>query len=102
MKNVFSKPLTFKEQSNINKVLLWLNFILLICALVMKQFGVYADFNFSSAIFLWFNFIGAVSFDDGVKKRNLRTIYLAISIIVDAMYVLFLFFLLGRTFMQNL
>ena len=101
MKNVFSKPLTFKEQSNINKVLLWLNFILLICALVMKWFGIYADFNSGAAIVLAMGCIGDLSFDS-MKKRDLRTVYLATSIIVDATYVLLLFFLLGRTFMQNL
>lgn len=101
MKNIFSKPLTFEEQSNINKVLLWLNFILLICALVMKWFGFYADFNFGSAIFLGMFFINTINFDS-LKKRDLRTVLLAISIIGDAMYVIPLFFLLGRAFMRNL
>ncbi|MDE7289841.1 MAG: hypothetical protein K2N71_10135 [Oscillospiraceae bacterium] len=101
MKNIFSKPLTFEEQSNISKVVLGLDFILFICAFVMRLFGVYADFNSGAAFVLAMYCIGALSFDS-MKKRDLRTVYLATSIIVDAMYVLFLFFLLGRTFMQNL
>ena len=101
MKNVFSKPLTFKEQNNINKVVLWLNFILLIGALVMKWFGVYADFNFGSAFFLGMFFINTLNFDS-LKKRDFRTVLLATAIVGDALYVLFLFFLLGRAFMQNL
>ncbi|MBD5140089.1 MAG: hypothetical protein HDT25_01535 [Ruminococcus sp.] len=102
MKNVFSKPLTFKEQSNINKVLLWLNFILLICALVMKWFGIYADFNSSSIFFLGMFLINAAFTFKDVKKRDLRTVLLAATIVGDAMYVIPLFFLLGRAFMQNL
>ena len=101
MKNIFSKELTFEEQSNIGKVVLGLDFILFLCAFVMKLFGVYAGFNSGAAIVLAMGCIGDLSFDS-MKKRDLRTVYLATSIIVDATYVLLLFFLLGRAFMQNL
>lgn len=101
MKSMFSKELTLKEQSNINKVLLGLTLILLICSAVMRIFGIYADFNSSAAGLLAIICLGAFSFE-GVKKRDLRTVCLAVYFIADAMYVLSLFFLLGRTFMQHL
>ncbi|MDE5742259.1 MAG: hypothetical protein K2H90_07420 [Oscillospiraceae bacterium] len=101
MKNMLLKELTLEEQSNINKVTLWLTLILLICSVVMRIFGVYADFNASAASLLAIICLGAFSFE-GAKKRDLRTVCLAVFIVGDAMYVLFLFFLLGRTFMQHL
>lgn len=101
MKITVKKKMTFEEQKQINKVVLWLTLILLICATAMSIFGVLADINRGAAYFLGINFISSFSFDKSVK-RSLRTVSLAVSIISDAMYVVFLFFLLGRVFMQNI
>lgn len=98
---MFSKELTLEEQSNINEVVLGLTLILLICSAVMRIFGVYADFNSSAAGLLAIICLGAFSFES-VKKRDMRTVCLAVYFIADAIYVLCLFFLLGRTFVQNL
>lgn len=101
MKNMFLKDLTFEEQNNINKAVLGLTLILLICAAVMGMFGVYQTFNAVAAFVL-----GLLYFLSPLSKKNtnrdFRTVYFAILIVSDAMYVLSLFFLLGRTFMQNL
>lgn len=101
MKNIFLKEMTFEEQNILHKVIIGLTFILFLCAAVMSWFGVYADFNSGAADLLGMFCLVSLCFKKDVKK-DIRTVFLATLLVGDAMYVLSLFFLLGRTFMQNL
>lgn len=103
MKNIFSKNLTFEEQKQISKVLFWLTFILLICAGIMSILGVFADINRICIWSLLSSLALTMGFDGSLKilKRNVRTVILAVVAVSDALYVILLFFLLGRAFMRN-
>lgn len=103
MKNMFSKNLTFEEQKQISKVLFWLTFILLICAGIMSIFGVFADINRICIWPLLSSLALTMGFDESLKslKKNVRTATLAVVTVCDALYVIILFFLLGRAFMRN-
>lgn len=101
MKVTAKKRLTFEDECKINTIVRWLTLILLICSYAMRYFGVLADINRSFEWFLWTGFISTLCYDRSLK-RNLRTVLLAVNIVVDTMYVISLFFLLGRLFVRNL
>lgn len=101
MKVTSKKRLTVNDEEKINRVLLWVTLILIICSYAMRHFGVFADVNKSFEWFLWAGFLSALCYNSNLK-RNLRAVTLATNIICDAMYVISLFFLLGRAFVRNL
>lgn len=96
MKNIF-----LEEQPNLNKVIIGLTFILLFCAIVMRAFGIYPRLNIGASFTL-----GIFCFLSFFIKKNVNSdsynLFLATLIVGDAMYLLSLFFLLGRTFIKYL
>lgn len=102
MKNIF-----LEEQPNLNKTIIGLTFILFFCAVTMRLFGIYSKFNLSASFtlglfcFLYFFMKKEVNKDKD-KSYDSYNIFLATLFVSDMMYVLSLFFLLGRTFIKYL
>ncbi|MCM1328582.1 MAG: hypothetical protein NC253_04000 [Ruminococcus sp.] len=98
---IFPKNLTSEDEKIFGKVIVGLTFILLACSAVMSWFGFYADFNLGAVGLLGLLWLIALCFGKGIK-RDIRNVFLAVLAVSDALYVIILFFLLGRAFMRNL
>lgn len=96
MKNIF-----LEEQTNLSKAIIWLTFIMLICAVVMRMFGIYLKLNIYASVILGI-FCLLSLFAKKEENNHSSNFFLATLIVGDTMYLLSLFFLLGRTFIKYL
>ena len=92
--------LSLDEIAVIRKVITGLTLILTICSVSLKLVGIYPRFNIACFFVLGLFFFLAI-----IRKKESNdsdNFFLATLIVGDATYILSLFFLLGRSFIDKL